>query len=110
MSNQKFCARHATTYPNGSIGWAPGGPMDCLGPHAKVQNCPVMDGEREVARLTCYATGYADTFFSIPACTRYRGQYITGYFSHEDFCDPPKVGIIFRLHNCHKAKFPEVSR
>lgn len=55
--------------------------MDCLGPWAKVQNCPI-DGFD--MRLTCYATGYADTMFSIPACTRYRGKYIGGYFTQQE--------------------------
>lgn len=75
---QKFAARERRDFPNGAIGWGPGGPFDCLGPYAKVQNCPV-DGT--ALRLTCYATGYADTFFSVPACTRYRGRYIGGFFS-----------------------------
>jgi hypothetical protein len=32
-------------------------------------------------RLTCYATGYADTYFSIPAVTRYKGKRIKGYLT-----------------------------
>ena len=79
--SQKFAARESFTYPNGAIGWSPGGPMDCLGPWAKVQNCPI-DGTD--LRLTCYASGYADTYFSIPANTRYRGKYIGGYFTMRD--------------------------
>lgn len=55
--------------------------MDCLGPYAKVQNCPV---EGTDLRLTCYATGYADTFFSVPACTRRKGKYIGGFFTMDD--------------------------
>ena len=79
--SQKFYA-HPTdtmTWPNGAVDHRPGGPFDCLGPYAKVRDCPIqgMDGKR----LTCYATGLADTFFSVPACTRYRGRYIGGFFT-----------------------------
>jgi hypothetical protein len=79
--SQRFAARERFDYPNGAIGWRPGGPMDCLGPYAKVQNCPI-DGTD--LRLTCYATGYADTFFSVPACTRIKGRYVRGYFTLTD--------------------------
>ncbi len=75
---QKFIARERFEFANGAIGWRPGGPSDCLGPYAKVQNCPVADTD---LRLTCYATGYADTFFNVPACTRYRGKHIGGFFN-----------------------------
>lgn len=79
--SQKFYA-HPTdtfTFANGAIGHRTGaGPMDCLGPFAKVRNCPI-DGTG--LRLTCYATGYADTYWSVPACTRYKGQYIGGFFA-----------------------------
>lgn len=100
MSTQKFYASpHDTlTWPNGAVGHRPGGPMDCLGPYAKVRNCPV-EGVPGL-RLTCYATGYADTFFSVPACTRYRGRYIRGYFTNED------GGVVFRPYNaCAKHLF-----
>lgn len=79
---QKFAARERFDFSNGAIGYRPGGPMDCLGPWAKVKNCPI-DGFPGL-RLTAYATAYPDTFFSIPACTRYRGQYIGGFFIQED--------------------------
>lgn len=80
---QKFYAdpRHSFTWPNGAVGYRPTGTFDCLGPYAKVQNCPV-DGTE--LRLTCYATGHADTFFSIPACTRRRGKHIGGYLTVDD--------------------------
>jgi hypothetical protein len=82
---QKFIAREKFTFPNGAIGWRPGGPFDCLGPYAKVQNCPiVVNGKDTGKRLTAYATGYADTWFSVPACTRYRGKHIGGYFSLDE--------------------------
>lgn len=93
---QKFIAREKFEFSNGAVGWRSGGPFDCLGPYAKVQNCPI-DGTD--LRRTCYATGYADTYFSVPACTRYKGKYITGYFSAED------GGCIFNPHNCYKPIF-----
>lgn len=52
--------------------------MDCLGPFAKVENCPIAG---TTIRRTCYATGYADTYFSVPACMRFRGRYVRGYFT-----------------------------
>jgi hypothetical protein len=80
----KFYAHPTDTYtwPNGAIGHRSGSAFDCLGPYAKVRNCPIggMDG----LRLTCYATGYPDTYFSIPAYTRYQGMYIAGYFGTND--------------------------
>jgi hypothetical protein len=78
---QKFAARERYEFSNQAIGWRPGGPMDCLGPYAKVQNCPIKGTD---LRLTCYATGYADTFFSVPACTRHKGKYIGGFFTMDD--------------------------
>lgn len=81
---QKFRATDRREFSNGAVGWAPGGPMDCLGPYAKVQNCPVFAGGKEVGRRTCYATGYADTYFSVPACMRWKGKYVGGYFSVEE--------------------------
>lgn len=83
MSNQKFYAdpRHSFTFKNGAIGYRPTASFDCLGPYAKVVNCPV-DGT--ALRLTCYATGYADTYFSVPACTQHKGRYVSGFFSMRD--------------------------
>lgn len=80
---QKFYANPKTARKelNGAVSFAPGGPFDCIGHFAKIRNCPVMLNGVEIARLTCYATGYANTLFSIPACTRYKGQHIGGYFT-----------------------------
>jgi hypothetical protein len=77
----KFAAREPYQFSNGAVGWRPGGPFDCLGPFAKVQNCPI-DGTE--LRRTAYATGYPDTLFSVPAWTRYRGRYIGGFFTSTD--------------------------
>jgi hypothetical protein len=67
--------------------------MDCLGPYAKVVNCPIAGTN---LRLTCYATGYADTAFSIPACTRRKGKHIRGYFSADE------EGTVFNVVDAHK--------
>lgn len=88
MSMQKFLAREPFEFPNGATGWRPGGPMDCLGPYAKVHDCPIMVDGVEVGRRTAYATGYADTFFSVPACTRWKGHYVGGYFDGEGAFHP----------------------
>jgi hypothetical protein len=100
---QKFYAspRNTFTWPDGAIGYRPGGPMDCLGPYAKVSHCAI-DGTN--LRRTCYATGYADSFFSIPACTRIRGRYIGGFFTHladsESICFVPMAK--------YREKYPEL--
>ncbi len=84
----KFYAdpRHRYEFHNGAIGYrsGPSVSFDCLGPYAKVSNCPIegtTDKEGNPLRLTCYATGYADTMSSIPACTKHRGKHVGGFFS-----------------------------
>ena len=77
---QKFIARERFEFSNGAVGWRPGGPYDCLGPWAKVNNCPIKGTN---LRRTCYATGYADTHFSVPAVTRYKGQRIKGWLTQD---------------------------
>ena len=96
--SQKFYASPTDTFtwPNGAIGHRPGGPMDCLGPYAKVSNCPI-EGTDE--RLTCYATGYADTYFSVPACTQKQRKHIRGYFTFKD------ENIVFCVMDSHKHHF-----
>ena len=83
---QKFVAKEAHLFDNGAIGWSPGGPFDCLGPYAKVQACPVLGTDK---RYTVYATGYADTFFSVPACTQIRGKYVGGFITFIGAEDSP---------------------
>ena len=99
---QRFYANPQTarTEPNGAVSFAPGGPFDCVGPWAKVSNCPI---EGTQLRLTCYATGYADTFFSVPACTRYRGRYVSGFFTTRD------DGPVFVPHDKHAAHVGKVA-
>ena len=81
MSGQVFAARERYDFPDGAIGWRPGGPMDCLRPFAKVQNCPI-DGTEY--RRTAYATGYADTYFSIPARCQLQGKTLRGYLTQDN--------------------------
>jgi hypothetical protein len=83
MAGQKFFASpHDTfTWSNGATGHRPGGPFDCLGPYAKVVNCPV-DGTD--LRRTAYATGYADTMFSVPARTSIKGRTVYGFLMIKD--------------------------
>jgi hypothetical protein len=77
---QRFYADPKQTFEfaNGAIGFRPTGTMDCLGPFAKVKNCPV---EGETRRYTVYAQSYADTYFSIPAATRIRGKIVKGFIT-----------------------------
>lgn len=94
---QRFYANPSTrrVAPNGAVSFAPGGPMDCIGHFAKIQNCPI---EGTDLRLTCYATGYADTWFSVPACTRRRGKYIRGFFTGRE------GGPVFVPMDAHKGR------
>ena len=95
---QKFYASPTNTFtwPNGAIGHRSSSSFDFIGPYAKVRNCPIACTDK---RLTCYATNYADTYFSVPACTRYRGKYIRGYFTVDD------DGVEFRVMDSHKHLF-----
>ena len=94
---QRFYASpgHTFTWPNGAVGYRSGSPFDCLGPYAKVQNCPIAGTE---LRLTCYATAHADTYFSVPARTQYKGKYVRGYFTTGD------SGVEFRVVDAHKNR------
>lgn len=95
MSGQRFYAdpRYTFTWFNGAIGHRTGSSLDCLGPYAKVRNCPVEGAAR---RYTCYATAIADTYFSIPAVTEIKGKRVVGYFTMED------KGVVFRPLNAYK--------
>ena len=88
------------TWPNGAVGHRTGaGTFDCLGPYAKVESCPV-DGRPDL-RVTAYATGYADTFFSVPACAKIRGKYLGGFFTHRG-----EEGPVFVAHNRFADRLP----
>jgi len=96
---QRFIARERFEFSNGAIGWRPGGPLDCLGPFAKVQNCPI-DGTD--IRRTAYATGYADSYFSIPAVTRYHGKRIKGFFTTKLGMEPGSIVFVPMQDERHK--------
>jgi hypothetical protein len=105
MSGQRFRASADTfTWSNGAVGHRPGGSFDCLGPYAKVTNCPVLLDGVEVARRTCYATGYADTFWSVPACCKVAGQRVAGYFTSDD------SGVTFRVMDRHRDRVAQLVR
>lgn len=95
---QKFISRERFEFSNGAVGWSPGGPFDCLGPYAKVQDCPIHGTD---LRRTCYATGYANTFFSVPACTRVRGRYVGGYLTQDS-----SGGCEFRPYDRYADRLP----
>jgi hypothetical protein len=96
MSGQRFYANPATkdTARNGAVSYGPGGPFDCLGSWSKVVNCPIVG---TTLRRTCYATGYADTYFSVPAVCTVRGRRIVGYLTTTD--DGPE----FHALDSHKG-------
>jgi len=107
---QRFIARERFEFANGAIGYRPGGMMDCLGPYAKVQNCPIvgLEGAKR-NRYTAYAQGYADTFFSVPAATRIKGKVIKGYFTQTDpdsYCG--NGGLEFRPFNGELEKLNQI--
>lgn len=90
----RFIAIVPHHFKNGAIGYSSGSPMDCLGPLAKVKHCPIHGADY---RLTCYATSYSDTYFSVPAYTRRKGKYIKGYFTSDDDND-----VIFHPMDSYK--------
>lgn len=99
MSYQKFYASPDDTFAFscGAVGYRPGGPFDCLGPYAKVTNCRIAG---TTVRRTVYATGYADTYFSVPACCKIGGKRINGYLTVDD--DGSGRSIEFRPYDKHK--------
>ena len=58
--------------PNGSIRHLSPGPFSSL---AAVENCPCADGKRRMV----YATGEPDSFFTVPAATRVKGKWVSGF-------------------------------
>lgn len=96
----RYQANEKHEFPNGAIGWRPGGPFDVIGPYAKVQNCPVIVDGKEIMRRITYATSPADSAFLIPARFIYRGAHIGGFMCIGDAGGPefrPVLGYIDRL-------------
>lgn len=81
MGLQKYRADYAEEpCRNGAVAWRTrwvGGPTLAL-----VRNCPV-EGDLLPPR-TVYVRGEPDTFFSVPAACRFRGQTITGWLGCQD--------------------------
>jgi hypothetical protein len=77
---QKYRADKSEIQADGAKVWRTewmGGPT-----LAKIENCRLnLAGE---PRRTVYITGEPDTFFSIPAATRYLGKYVKGYVMGDD--------------------------
>lgn len=103
MGLQKFVAREKREYPNGAIGWSPGGPMDCLGPYAKVEHCLI---HGTGLRRTCYATGYADTAWSVPAAFSFKGKTVRGFFTIEENKEWNENGVVFHVFDTDKHLIP----
>lgn len=102
---QKFYAdpKSKHIHPNGAKSFGSGLPFQLVA-YSKVQNCPIENVEGLPGlRLTCYATGYADTAFSVPACTRYKGKHVGGYFTGTD------TGVVFRVLDRFKPMFNKVA-
>lgn len=79
MGMQKFRAdKRGEPRENGAVEWFAvwmGGPT-----LSKVDHCPCEDGKTR----TVYITGQPCTWFSVPAATRVRGQYVSGFVTYDD--------------------------
>ena len=76
---QKYRADYANRQTDGAYVWR-SAHWDCL---ARINNCRLANLEGE-PRRSVYITGEADTFFSIPAETRYMGKRVKGYVTGDD--------------------------
>lgn len=83
MGLQRYYADPACPFhwSNGAIGYRTGTMMSPVGPYAKVVDCPVAG---TTLKRTCYATGPADTYFSVPATCKIKGKAVKGYFTSDD--------------------------
>ena len=68
---------------------------------AKILNCPV-ERLSKPRTSAVYITGEADTYFSLPACTRIKGKYIRGYVTGTE------DGHVFRPYDDSLLKIPEL--
>jgi hypothetical protein len=78
---QKYRADKASVQPDGAMVWHTlwmGGPT-----LAKIKYCRLANLAGE-PRRSVYITGEPDTFFSIPAVTRYMGKRLKGYVTGDD--------------------------
>lgn len=95
MAIQKYRADIATRQSDGAHLWH----AKWMGglSLAKIVNCRI---NGTALRLTVYITGEPDTYFSQPAATRHRGQYIAGYVTGDD------DGLLFHPMDRHKRRLP----
>jgi hypothetical protein len=93
MGMQKYRADTARKESDGAVAWH----AQWMGGAtlSRVNACRI-DGVDY--RLTVYATGEPDTYFSQPAATRRRGRYIAGYLTRDE------SGYVFHAMDRHKAR------
>jgi len=93
---QKYRADKATKQSDGAVLWHAhwlGGPT-----LAKIQNCRI---HGTALRRAVYITGEPNTWFSIPAATRVKGQHVAGYVTTDnDGC------YLFHAMDRHKDRLP----
>lgn len=78
MPDQKYRADCSAIQDDGAIVWRSRWMGGC--PLAKVENCR-LDNLVGDMRATVYATGEADTYFSIPAVCWIRSKRVRGYIT-----------------------------
>ena len=81
MGLQKYRADTSMTQADGAVVWRAewmGGPS-----LSKISNCRLENLQGDW-RATVYITGDADSYFSIPAACRIRGQTVKGYVTSDD--------------------------
>jgi hypothetical protein len=76
---QRYRADKAETQQDGAKVWR----AHWMGGLAKIEQCRLANLAGE-PRRSVYITGEPDTFFSIPAVTRYMGKRIKGYVTGDD--------------------------
>lgn len=90
MGLQKFQATSkGEPMPNGGVPYSSGHPWQVL---SLIKNC-IVERVTKPLRTTVYATGHADTAFSIPAACTIKGKYIGGYITGTE------EGMVFRPYD-----------
>lgn len=70
---------------------------------AKIEACPV-EGFPHIAPRMAYITKEADTWFSIPAAIKYKGQTVRGYITSRDCGEGEGWGYVFCPYDSDKPK------
>jgi hypothetical protein len=68
---------------------------------SKIEACPV-DGFPHIAPRMAYITGEPDTWFSVPAAIKYKGQTVRGFVTTQD--SEAGAGYIFCPYDSQKGK------